>query len=247
MGPTKDEIVLFDEIGILVEDVWSRSKDIVGSMDDPKFVSVILFRRLRESLGGYTVLWKAGHYSVAEIIVRSAVETAICIAANFKMGGDFPRLLRRDAVATLSGRIKLNRELGSDGAIENAETALRYLQSGFSEGEKAAYLNWKSLAEAAEVPLLYGFYKNMSGVSSHVTGLSVIRGIGDDETQDAQSLLSGLSKRNYFNMIAGSTLHATLIQTGMIDDGMLASRALALVERMNVLSYDWPGNCERGG
>lgn len=242
MGPTTNEIDQFDDIGHLVSDVWDQAKSVAGSIADPKLVSMILFKRLRENLSGYVVLWKAGHYVEAEIIVRSAVETAICIVANSKMGNEFPRLLRRDAAATLVGRIKIDRELGNERSIKGSEAALRFLQNDFSEGEKAAYLDFKALAEAGEVPLLYGFHKNLSGLSSHVTGLSVIRGIGDDETKELQDSLSGLSKRNYFNMIAGAVLHATLVQARMIDDAGLIERGLALVERMNALSFDWLSN-----
>lgn len=125
--------------------------------------------------------------------------------------------------------------------VKSSEVALRYLQDGFAEGEKAAFLDWKSLAKAGGQPLLYNFHKMLSGLSSHVTGLSLIRGIGDAETEEMQAKLQGMNKRNYFNMIAGATLHGTLIQSGMIDDEGCTEEALALVERMNALSVGWPG------
>lgn len=240
-GPTQGERVLFDDISVLAEKVWDKSKDIDGTITDPKFISVVLFRRLRANHRGYAVLWKNGCQIEGEIIVRAAVETAICIAANFRMGAEFPRLMRRDAAATLQGQIKLYREAGDTEMVKSSEAALRYLQAGFAEGENAVRLNWKSLAEAGGQPLLYNFHRMLSGFSSHVTGLSLIRGIGDAETEEMQATLQGMSTRNYFNMMAGATLHGTLIQSGMIDDIGCAEAALALVDRMNVLSKDLPG------
>lgn len=118
---------------------------------------------------------------------------------------------------------------------------MQFLEAKFAEGEKPEHLKWKSLAKAGEVPLLYNFHKMLSGMSSHVTGLSLIRGIGDKETEEMQGELLGLSKRNYFNMMAGATLHGALIHAGMIDDPETAASALLLVNRMNALSMNWPG------
>ena len=240
-GPTQDEAALFDDISALAEKVWDISKEISGKITDSKFISVVLFRRLRANHRGYAVLWHNGCQTEGEIVVRAAVETAICIAANFRIGDEFPRLMRRDAAATLQGQIKLYREAGDTEMVKSSEAALSYLQAGFAEGEKAVKLDWKSLAEAGGQPLLYNFHKMLSGLSSHVTGLSLIRGIGDAETEEMQAILHGMSKRNYFNMMAGATLHGTLIQLGMIDDAGLAAEALSLVKRMDVLSMGWPG------
>ena len=89
--------------------------------------------------------------------------------------------------------------------------------------------------------MIYNFHKMLSGVSSHVTGLSLIRGIGDADTEEMQAILHGMSKRNYFNMMAGATLLGTLIQSGMIDDTGCAEEALSLIKRMDALSMGWPG------
>ena len=240
-GPTSEERALFDEIAQLADVVWEKSKDIAGTMADPKFVSVILFKRLRSNQRGYAVLWKNECYIEGEIIVRCAVETAICLAANSKMGDKFPRLVLRDAAATLRGQIKLHKEAGDAERVESTEAALHHLEAKFAEGETAAFLHWKSLAEAGEAPLLYNFHKMLSGMSSHVTGLSLIRGLGDDETEELQSELLSLSSRNYFNMMAGAALHGVLLQAGMIDDSDAAAAAMALINRLNDLSMNWPG------
>ncbi|MBL0925108.1 MAG: hypothetical protein IBJ12_11665 [Sphingomonadaceae bacterium] len=205
-------------------------------------MSVVLFRRLRANHRGYAVLWNNDCQIEAEIIVRAAVETAICIGANFRMADEFPRLMRRDAAATLQGQIKIYREADETQMVKSSEAALRYLQAGFAEGEKAAKLDWKSLAEAGGQPLLYNFHKMLSGMSSHVTGLSLIRGIGDAEAEEMQANLYGMSKRNYFNMMAGATLQGSLIHSGMIDAAACAEEALSLVKRMDALSIDWPGS-----
>jgi hypothetical protein len=239
-GPTHDEKALFDDISALVEKVWGISKDISGSLTDPKFVSVVLFRRLRGTHRAYVVLWKNSCQIEGEIVVRAAVETAICIAANFRMGDSFPRLIRQDAAATLQGQIKLYREADDTEMVKSSESALRYLQTQFADGEKAEKLDWKSLAKTGRQPLLYNFHKMLSGVSSHVTGLSLIRGIGDAETEDIQTKLHSTSTRNYFNMMAGTSLLGTLIHSGMIDAAGCAEEALSLVKRMDSLSIAWP-------
>jgi hypothetical protein len=240
-GPTHDETVLFDDISSLTERVWDQSKEIAGTIADPKFISVVLFRRLRSNHRAYAVLWRNGYPMEGEIIVRAAIETAICIAANSKMGDEFPRLMRRDAAATLQGQIKLYREADNAEMTKSSEAALRYLQAGFAEGERAVKLDWKSLAEAGGQPQLYNFHKMLSGVSAHVTGLSLIRGVGDAETEEMQATLSGMSERNYFNMMAGATLHGALILSGMIGDACCEQEALALMKRMDALSITWPG------
>lgn len=241
-GPTPEETALFDEITEIAEAVWDKSKVIAGTIFDPKFVAVVLFRRLRSHHQAYAVLWKHECCIESEIIVRSAIETTICIAANFRMGDEFPRLMRRDAAKTLEGQIKLYRDAGNADIVKSSEAALRFLQAGFAEGEKAAFLDWKTLAEVGQTPQLYDFHKMLSGLSSHVTGLSLIRGIGDDETEALQDELIGLSKRNYFNMMAGATLQGSLIQSDIIDDAELADRALALIDCLNTLSMSWPSN-----
>ncbi|WP_088185651.1 hypothetical protein [Sphingobium sp. Z007] len=243
-GPTADEIAIFNEIGLLAEKIWERSKGYEGTIADPKLVAMILFRRLRAHHRAYAILWQNGCYGEGEIIVRSSVETTICIAANLRMGGEFPHLMRRDAAATLQGQIKVHREAESEAMVKSTEAALRYLQAGFAEGEKAAFLNWKGLAEAGQVPQLYGFHKMLSGLSSHVTGISLIRGIGDHKLEEMQNVLFAVTKRNYFNMIACATLNGSLIQTSIIDDAELALEALALTERMNELSMSWPENAK---
>jgi hypothetical protein len=122
-GPTQDETLLFDDISIIAEKVWDKSKYISGTITDPKFISVVLFRRLRANYKGYAILWKNGCQTEGEIIVRAAVETAICIAANFRMGDKFPRLIRRDAAFTLQGQIKLYRETGDTEMVKSSEAA----------------------------------------------------------------------------------------------------------------------------
>lgn len=239
-GPTSDETTLFDEVSALAERVWNQSKGISATIENPKSIAVALFRRLRANNRAYGVLWKNSCYGGGEIIVRAAVETAICIAANSKMGDEFPRLVRRDAAATLQWQIKLYRETGDTEMVQSSEAYLRFLQAGFAVGEKAIKLDWKSLADAGGQPLLYHFYKMLSGMSSHVTGISLIREIGDSETEEMQAVMQGLSKRNYFNMMAATTLNGSLMQAGMIDDAACTEHALLLVTRMDELSMNWP-------
>lgn len=237
--PSADETALFDAITELAAAVWEKSKGVQGPISDPRMVSTVLFRRLKEHHRAFAALWREACYFEGEIIARSSIETAICMAANSKMGNEFPKLMRQDAAATLQGQIKLHREAEETKMIRDSEAALRFLQAGFDEGKRAIKLDWKSLVEAGGVPVFYNFHKMLSGASSHVTGLSLIRGVETDETMELQKRLQGLNKRNWFNMTASATLHGSLIQAGVVEDAASTTTACALVERMNAVSELW--------
>lgn len=245
--PTPDELAIFDDISRLGRALWANSRDVVGLNTDPKMYSVMLFKRLWSNHRGYTVLWNNALNLESDIILRSGIEAAICIAANFKLRTDFIDLMHRDAASTLQGQIKLFRDEGDSEMVRKAEAELRNLQARLSAGTKAVKLNWKSLAEQGGVHELYSWHRMLSGVSSHVTGQSILRGVvgaSDDGARELQNEWQGLTRKMHLMMMAGTTLQGSLIHAGMIDDEAHVQVALSLVNRMNDLSLKWPAGGE---
>lgn len=239
---TTDEKIIVDEISKLCAELWARSEEISGLNTDPKMLSIMLFKRLWSHHRGFIVLWNAGLYLEADIILRAGLEAAICIAANFNLGTEFVGIVRQDAAFTVQSQIKLMREGGEEDAVREGEESLRMLQAGLPDGVKAAKLNWSYLADKGGVPQLYGFHKHLSGVSAHVTGLSLMRGvIAGERSAELNVELTALAKKMHVMMIAGATLHGALLHAGMIDDAASAKSADALITRMNDLSFAWPG------
>lgn len=244
LKPTSDELAIFNEISQLGASLWAKSLEVEGLSSDPKMFSVMLFKRLWSNHRGYAVLWNNGLNLESDIILRSGLEAAICIAANFRLRADFVRLMRQDAAFTLQGQIKLHRNEGDSELVREGEAVLRNLQARFPIGSKAAKLDWKSLAEQGGVPELYSWHRMLSGVSSHVTGLSVLRGVigaPDDGMAETQSEFRGLTRKMHLMMMAGATLQGSMLHAGMIEDEAQVQAALALTHRMDGLSLIWPG------
>ena len=99
--PTSDELVIYDEISALAAELWATSREIEGLSTDPKMFSIMLFSRLWSNHRGFTVLWNNKLFLEADIVLRSGVETAICIAANLKL---------KDTFVALNGPVNISRE-----------------------------------------------------------------------------------------------------------------------------------------
>lgn len=144
--------------------------------------------------------------------------------------------MKRDAAFTLLGQIKQHREDEDREMVSYAEEILRDLQSTFEVGEKAAKLDWKALAQAGGVSKLYSIHRMLSGVSSHVTGMSVLP---DIEFVDEPDLAANYRKQTRiahpFWMMA-ATLHGTLLHEGIIDQTDLAAEAVELAKRLDFLT-----------
>ena len=238
---TTDEYTIYNEISHLGESLWSASKEVVALNSDPKMFSIMLFKRLWSNHRGYTILHNNALSLEADIILRSGLEAAICIAANYQLRDDFVNLMRRDVAFTLKGQIKVHRNAGAYDLVKDGEAELRRLVAGFPEGIKPARLDWKLLADRGQVSHLYDFHRMLSGVSSHVTGMSVLKGIvgADGDGSGAQDELRILSKRIHLMMMAGATLQGSMLHAAMIDNEQHYQSAKRLVGRMNVISTTW--------
>ncbi len=143
---TPDELAIYDEIGLTAASLWDASKDIEGLNTDPKMFSIVLFKRLWSNHRSFTLLWNNDFFRDGDIILRSGLETAICIAANYNLREDFVRLLRQDAAFSVQSDIKLNNQNFEEKYILKAEATLKMLLDGLPDGTKAAKLDWKTLA-----------------------------------------------------------------------------------------------------
>ena len=162
--PSADELAIYDDISKLGERLWRISTTIEGLSTDPKMFSIMLYKRLWSNHRGYTLLWKSHLDLEANIVLRSAVEAAIAIAANMRLGREFVDLMKGDAIYSVLGQIKLHRENGDKDAEREAEAVVRQIRSALPNGVKSAALNWKDLADKNEVPQLYFFHKMLSSV-----------------------------------------------------------------------------------
>jgi len=237
---TANETAIFDDITQLAKCALAASSSIDGSISDPKVVSTALFRRLIGHHVGFEVLWKQGLLLEADILLRSGLEAAICLAANARIPGLFGQLLPSDAAHTLQSQIKMHRQDNDMEMVRQAKGVLRGLQGGFETEQKATALNWKALAAQGEVTRFYDWYKTLSGVSSHVSGISIMRDIQNRKVADAQELLRQHGQKMHYMMMAIATLNGSTFHAHAINDPELLERSLAISTRMNEVSFDWP-------
>jgi len=239
---TSEEFEVYDEISRLAGSLWEESLKVEGLGRDPKMFSIMLFKRLWSNHRGYTLMHNNNFFLEADIILRSGLEAAICIAANFQLRDDFVDLMKSDAAHTILGHIKVHREAGATDLVKDGEATLRSLKANLPEGTKPKRLNWKTLAHQGKVPQLYDFHRMLSGVSSHVTGMSVLKGtIGvDGSGEDAQDELRKLSKRMHLMMMAGATLQGSMLHAAIINKEAHSKDAISLLDKLNIISMDWP-------
>lgn len=235
---SNDEKALFDEISGLGSALWERSKQVTGLNSDPKMFSVMLFNRLWSNHRGFALLHKNGLQLEADIVLRSGLEAGICLAANYHLRDRFVRLMKSDTAYTLQGQIKIHRQEGFTELVKTSEAQLRTLMAQMPDGDKPARLNWKTLADEGKVAQLYTFHRHLSGVSSHVTGMSILKGVVDlgDESPMLQKRLSTLSRKMHLMLMAAATLQGAMLHAGMIGEDQIAIDAKSLADQLNALS-----------
>jgi len=200
---TADEVTFVNDLGAAGAALWEVSTHVVGLTDDPRITSVKLYRRLWSNHRGFVLLWRAGLQLEADIVLRSALEAAICIAANHALQAEFAALLRGDLVATIKSQIKRWRDDGDAELVRDAEAELRRQLAGAPARPHA--FDWKELAEVGGQPTLYGFHKGLSMMSSHVTGFSLMHGVvgADGDGAGDQEQLLAMRRKVHLMMLAG--------------------------------------------
>lgn len=239
--PTMDELALVDEVSDLAGAIWDKCIGVEGLSTDPKMFSMMLFKRLWSNEQGFLLLWKNGFHLESAIILRSAIEASICIAANYEMREAFVALLHGDAIFTVKGQVKSQRSAGTAEGVSEGEGVLRDLESRRPDHVKPARLNWEELAANGRVPQLYGWYRQLSGLSSHVTGASILTAVAPADGPNPNDELKPLQRKMHLMMMAGATLEGCRRHAEVIGYSEGAERAIALLKRLGDLSWDWPG------
>ncbi len=233
---TSQDAVLYDEVSSLASRLWTQTLKVEGWNRDPKMFSVLLFKRLWSNHRGYTVLFKAGLSVEGDIVLRSGVETSICIAANHHLRDGFVQIMIQDAAHTLSGQIKMHRDNGDTDLVREAEAILRPILKGLPRGVKAARLDWKDLAEKGRVPILYQIHRQLSGVSAHVTGMSLLPGVEYVDGLTPTDTFRESTKAAHPLWMMAATLHGCLLHAGIIDDVELLTESVVLCGRLDALT-----------
>jgi hypothetical protein len=146
-----------------------------------------------------------------------------------------------DTIYTLKGQIKMWRDDGADDMVRSSEATLRDLQRRFPGDAKPDRLRWDQLAEIAQAPHLYSWHRMLSGVSSHVTGFSVITAIEDVADPSTSRSLAPHQRKMHLMMMAGATLNGCLNHAGIFDDEQGCRETYELMGELGDLSWDWPG------
>lgn len=227
-----DQIALYNDASKFGVRLWQATPQ-AGKFHEPRMMSGTLYQRLWSHYRGYAALLNAKLHLEGDIILRSGVEAAICIAANFHLKNDFVDLMFGDAIHTVTRQIKQHRDNQDTEMVREGEATLRVLQAKMPDGAKAAALSWKYLAKAGQVPQLYGWYKMLSSTSSHVTGLSIFRSVEDDDTATTVSDLRALMRQMHPMMMIGAMLQGSFLHALMIERDDLAQASLALARRLD--------------
>lgn len=228
-----EDALLFNETNRLGAALWQRTLATVGLNNDPKMVSCMLFKRLWSHHRGYALLYNGGLPVESDTILRSSIEAAICIAANYKSPDGLWTQLQQDALLTLNGQINQFRDMGDKEMEREAGATRRWLAERLPPGLRAAKLSMQALAKLGEVDMLYRFYRGLSGTSSHVTGLSVMRGVVTDQNLDMQDAWTELTSKSHHLWQIAATLQGSLLHALLLDETNHAQTSIALAKRLN--------------
>ncbi|VXD05321.1 conserved hypothetical protein [Sphingomonas sp. T1] len=241
--PTMEEVALYNDVTALGKDLWDISKEIEGLTNDPKMLSIMLFRRLWSNHQGYTLLWKSEMNLEASIVLRSAVEAAICIAANKSLGAEFVILMLQDTASTIEGQISVQDSHFGGKSVKEAKEVLQIIKAKMPANTVSKRLNWPNLAKKGGVDILYGFHRMLSAGSSHVTGISILRGVTSVGLKTDMIAVEALERRIHFMQLAWTTLLGVQLHAEMIGADAVAQRAREAGARMAIASSSWATVC----
>lgn len=240
--PTDQELAISVEISGLGESLWAKSEKVTGLFSDREMLSVLMYRRLWSNHRAFVQLWRNALATEADIILLSGLEAAISIAANRQLGSHFGTLVLQNAAFTVLGQIDMHRENDDPRRAAEDEEILRGITAGLPEGVKPAKIDFRALAREGGVPRLYEWHRQLSSVSSHVTGVSIIYGVAD-ETEQARKMQARwheLSNKMRPMMMCSATLTGSLHHAEVIGSAGHLEAARELTERMDKISRLWP-------
>jgi hypothetical protein len=237
---TDQEIRLFNDITAYAESLWNKTAGMVASTTDPKLFSAMLYTRLWSHHRGFTTLWEDGHGLEAAIILRAGIEVAICLAANAALKDEFINLMRQDAAWTFERQKNAHRHDGEIDGVRNNERVVNDLKQGLPPGVKPAKLNWQKLAEQGKVDGLYGEYSLLSGMSSHVTGASVLAALTPTDDEDGElRRVRAFQRRRHLIMMGGATTIGATRHALMLDEHGAVETGLRLFDRLGAVTGAW--------
>jgi len=215
------EIEFFDEVTALAEKLAGKSAQIAGAFSDPKMMSNMLYWRLWNHHRAYRALWDVCLFLDADIVLRAALEAAICLAANRKLLGEFADIVRQDATATIKGQVKALvalKDPKAKKAIDQGNKTLHNMEGRPGNTVPAKRIELAMLADKAGVQHLYWLHRELSGVSSHVTGLSLMRSVKTPAIEDTQDRLNSHQKNHNFMLLANATLTGAFAHASLLED-----------------------------
>jgi hypothetical protein len=157
------------EIAVIGNSLGEATLTVEGVGDDPKVISTLLYWRATGHFRTFTMLWHADQILECEIILRSSIEVAICLANLDIRRGAFISELTDDVSATMTGQVKMMRK--AQFAFSEA-IAADWAQELASKGKR---LDLEALAKQAGVDDLYAYHRVLSGIAAHITGVSICR------------------------------------------------------------------------
>lgn len=229
-----EDAILFNETNRLGTALWAKTLEAEGLNNDPKMVSCTLYKRLWSHHRGYALLYKDGLVVESDTLLRSSIEAAICLCANFHTEGGLWTQLKQDALHTLTAQIKQAREINDKELERDGEKARRWLASRMEPDTKARKMEMKDLADDGKVPMLYRFYRGLSGTSSHVTGLSIMRGVVTRDEPNMQEAWTDFTQKTHHLWQIAAVLQGSFCHALLLDDDDLAETSIALAKRLHV-------------
>lgn len=181
---------LLDQFGSLGSEIHSKTSEMQGQSDDPVVVATILFNRAWGHFRSFGLLWRNRLSLDADIVLRNCCETTICLANLQKRPSEFVADLRSDAADTLKRQIAMWKKVsGSEDLVRDAERHLTEIFGGTDAGmRKHQRLQLATLATQGDIDILYRFYQSTSGMTSHITGLSLLFHVAEDGSEAALAL-----------------------------------------------------------
>lgn len=150
-------------------------------------IATLIFFRLNTHIRAFQRLWADGFPVECDMLLRAALEATICIVAAENLGDELVDLLSSDAASGLSRSIRQWRDRNHDGLVKGAEAELRKtFGHRRADGGKHRQIDVHELASRCGVQFMADRHRDLSSISVHVTGVSVMRaldreGRADDE------------------------------------------------------------------
>jgi hypothetical protein len=208
---------ILNTLGAIGEELYALSTKVTGKAADPQQISARLFRRLFSNANAFNVLIQHGHELEAQMVLRHAVEAAICLAMLSTDEEEFAQHLLSDTAWTVIGQLPYWYPDEAEQAVQK-QAILDQFGLKNAAGKSHRGLQWNDLAKAGGVPHLYGFYKNLSGTAAHVSGLSSMLGMantGHDRLEANSQLVEDAQAETALSTMAG-TVHSACLSYAFI-------------------------------